>query len=101
MPGRWGLGCELLDARPAGGAQGMNVLSGIFLYVMPEVDAFFAFNSLVTRHCPGYITANLDGVFAGCELVERVLMLVGRGGAEVGYRTVPRSQGHRTWPGTD
>lgn len=54
----------------------MNVLCGLFLYVMPEMDAFFAFNSLLTRHCPGYITANLDGVHVGCDLVDRCLALV-------------------------
>jgi hypothetical protein len=54
----------------------MNVLCGLFLYVMPEVDAFFTFNSLLTRHCPGYITPNLDGVHVGCQLVDRALQLV-------------------------
>jgi cell cycle arrest protein BUB2 len=59
------------------GLQGMNVLCGLFLFVMPEMDAFFSFNTLLTRHCPGYITANLDGVHVGCDLVDRCLALVG------------------------
>jgi len=32
----------------------MNIVASIFLYVMPEVDAFFALRQFVTQHCPLY-----------------------------------------------
>ncbi|CAM9471696.1 unnamed protein product [Scytosiphon promiscuus] len=57
--------------------QGMMVLCAPLLFVMPEVDAFFCFNSLLNQHMPSrYVAANLDGVHAGCALVDRVLSLV-------------------------
>jgi cell cycle arrest protein BUB2 len=59
-----------------GYVQGMNVLLAPFLFVMPEVDAFFCFNALITRHCPRYVLANLDGTHHGCSLVDRVLNIL-------------------------
>ncbi|CAM9816823.1 unnamed protein product [Discosporangium mesarthrocarpum] len=59
-----------------GYVQGMTVLCAPLLFVMPEVDAFFCFNSLLTRHMPRYVAANLDGVHEGCALVDRVLAAV-------------------------
>jgi hypothetical protein len=40
-----------------------------------QVDAFFCFNALLTRHLPRYVTPNLDGVHAGCALIGRVLQV--------------------------
>ncbi|CAM9803386.1 unnamed protein product [Chrysoparadoxa australica] len=54
----------------------MTVLSGPLLYAMPEVDAFFCFNVLLTKHMPSYVTPNLDGVHMGCILVDKVLQEV-------------------------
>ena len=54
----------------------MNAIAGSLLYVLPEIDAFFTLNVLLTRHCPGYITPNLDGVHVGCDLFIRCLELI-------------------------
>lgn len=56
--------------------QGMNVLVGPFLYVMPEVDAYAAFMTLITRHCPRYVASNLDGTHHGCSLIDRTLEIL-------------------------
>lgn len=47
----------------------MNVLAAPFLYVMSEVEAFFAFKRFITKMCPTYvIKKNMKGVYAGCEV---------------------------------
>src|SRR5690606_20632422 len=56
-----------------GYVQGMNVLLGPFLYVMPEVDAFICFNQLLSRHMPRYVLKNMEGAHIGCILVEKLL----------------------------
>jgi cell cycle arrest protein BUB2 len=57
--------------------QGMNVLAAPFLYVMSEVEAFYAFKRFITKMCPTYvIKKNMKGVYAGCELVDRLLQFV-------------------------
>lgn len=56
--------------------QGMNVLVAPFLYLMPEIDAYTAFMTLITRHCPRYVASNLDGVHHGCSLVDRTLEIL-------------------------
>jgi len=56
--------------------QGMNVLCAPFLYVMPEVDAFFAFSELVNHHCPLYCNTGIEGAYAGLKLVDEILKLV-------------------------
>ncbi|ETW05409.1 hypothetical protein H310_03177 [Aphanomyces invadans] len=53
--------------------QGMNILSGIFLYVLPEDDAYLSFSSFVTKHCPRYVAPQLAGVHVACGLVDRCL----------------------------
>ncbi|KAH9105255.1 hypothetical protein AeMF1_018864 [Aphanomyces euteiches] len=53
--------------------QGMNILCGIFLYVMPEDDAYLSFTSFVTKHCPRYVAPQLAGVHVACGLVDRCL----------------------------
>ena len=53
--------------------QGMNVLCAPFLYVMPEVDAFYSFSNLLTIHAPRYAQPNLDGAHLGCNLVDEIL----------------------------
>jgi hypothetical protein len=40
-----------------------------------QVDAFFCFNALLTRHLPRYVTPTLDGVHTGCALIGRVLQV--------------------------
>jgi len=56
--------------------QGMNVVCAPFLYVMPEVDAFFAFSQLVKFNCPLYFNPGIEGAFAGLKLVDEILKLV-------------------------
>lgn len=56
--------------------QGMNVLCAPFLFVMPELDAFYSFARLMTVHAPRYGQHNLDGVHAGCKLANEVLQHV-------------------------
>lgn len=51
----------------------MNVLLAPLLYVMPELDAFYCYNALLTRQCPRYVLKNMDGTHDGCELVDRIL----------------------------
>ena len=53
--------------------QGMNVLCAPFLYVMPEVDAFYSFSNLLTIHAPRYAQPNLDGAHLGCNLCDAIL----------------------------
>eukprot|EP00299_Pterocystis_sp_00344_P016170 c8109_g1_i1.p1 GENE.c8109_g1_i1~~c8109_g1_i1.p1 ORF type:complete len:294 (+),score=56.43 c8109_g1_i1:56-937(+) len=53
--------------------QGMNVLAGMFLFVMPEPDAFTTLVVLVSSHCPTYFTPDLAGARAGAVLVDYVL----------------------------
>jgi len=57
--------------------QGMNVILAPLLFVLPsELDAFTAFDMLITRHAPQYSTAGLDGQHHGCSLVDRLLLLL-------------------------
>lgn len=57
-----------------GYVQGMNVLLGPLLFVMPnELDAYYCFSTLITEHIPTYIQKNLDGVFEGVKLLDKCL----------------------------
>ena len=61
-----------------GYVQGMNVLAAPFLYAArSEVQAFAAFNQLVTTACPAYVRGgSMDGVHRGLKLVDRILGIV-------------------------
>eukprot|EP00003_Mantamonas_plastica_P025922 TRINITY_DN5168_c0_g2_i2.p3 TRINITY_DN5168_c0_g2~~TRINITY_DN5168_c0_g2_i2.p3 ORF type:complete len:106 (-),score=24.71 TRINITY_DN5168_c0_g2_i2:423-740(-) len=59
-----------------GYVQGMNVLLAPFLYVMPEVDAFYAFERFVKMHLPRYVYPSLDGAHDGARLLDEVLEIV-------------------------
>lgn len=48
--------------------QGMNVLAAPFLYVMPELDAFYSFASLIQNTCPLYVQPALEGVHCGLKV---------------------------------
>jgi len=56
--------------------QGMNILCAPFLYVMSEEDAYIAFSTLLTKHCPRYVAPQLVGVHAACILADRCLQYV-------------------------
>jgi cell cycle arrest protein BUB2 len=65
------------DAEQIGYVQGMNVLCGPFLYAArSEVEAFTAFEKLITKECPGYVRGSMEGVHKGLALVDRVLDVV-------------------------
>ncbi|EGF83330.1 hypothetical protein BATDEDRAFT_8123, partial [Batrachochytrium dendrobatidis JAM81] len=53
--------------------QGMNVLAAPFLYVLPELDAFYAFNTFIHNSCPLYVQPALEGVHCGIKLLDRCL----------------------------
>jgi cell cycle arrest protein BUB2 len=63
-------------AHDHGYVQGMNVLLGPFLFVMPELDSYYSFRALVSRHCPRYVMKNLEGIHHACSLVDRCLSLL-------------------------
>jgi cell cycle arrest protein BUB2 len=65
------------DAEQIGYVQGMNVLCGPFLYAArSEVEAFTAFERLLTHELPGYVRGSMEGVHKGLALVDRVLNFV-------------------------
>lgn len=53
--------------------QGMNVLLAPFTYVMPEVDAFYAFATFIEQCCPLYVQRTLEGVHSGLYLLDKCL----------------------------
>eukprot|EP00968_Pinguiococcus_pyrenoidosus_P012362 scaffold1085_cov252-Pinguiococcus_pyrenoidosus.AAC.15 len=56
--------------------QPMSAIVAPLLFVMPEPDAFYAFNTLVTRHCPQYAAPDLQGGMLAVEFVLRCLEFV-------------------------
>ncbi|RYH30641.1 hypothetical protein EON65_04540 [archaeon] len=69
---------RILNAAAAdhGYVQGMNVLLGPFLLVLPEVDAYYCFDKLLSHHIPTYVMKNLDGVHRGSALASKCLAVV-------------------------
>jgi len=53
--------------------QGMNALCGTFLYVLPEVDAFYTFSTFIVDNFYLYVVPNIDGVHSGLRLLDRIL----------------------------
>jgi len=60
-------------ASKLGYVQGMNVLCGVFLYVLPEVDAFYTFSTFIMEHAYLYVVPSIEGVLVGSKLVDKVL----------------------------
>nr|CAG8440785.1 8868_t:CDS:2 [Entrophospora candida] len=56
--------------------QGMNVLAAPFLFVMPELDAFYSFSTFIQHFCPLYVTPNLEGVHSGLKLLDKCLEII-------------------------
>lgn len=56
--------------------QGMNVLAGVLLYVMPEIHAFNIYTILCSRLLPLYWKSSHIGVEAGCVLVDSLLEIL-------------------------
>jgi len=59
-----------------GYVQGMNVLLAPFLFVLPEIDAFYSFDWLLRNHIPTYVQPSLDGVHYGTKLFDECLKVV-------------------------
>lgn len=49
--------------------QGMNVMFGMFLYVMPELDSFYSASLFISNHCPLYVQPSLEGVHCGSKVL--------------------------------
>jgi cell cycle arrest protein BUB2 len=60
-------------ASKVGYVQGMNALCGAFLYVLPEVDGFYAFSTFIMDNFYLYVVPNIDGVHSGLKLLDRIL----------------------------
>ncbi|KAJ3194387.1 hypothetical protein HK101_002860 [Irineochytrium annulatum] len=56
--------------------QGMNVHAAPFLFVMPELDAYFTFTSFITHTCPLYVQPALEGVHCGIKLLDKCLKIL-------------------------
>eukprot|EP01031_Cornospumella_fuschlensis_P046295 gene46295-56687_t len=69
---------RVLNATAAdhGYVQGMNVLLGPLLLVLPEVDAYYCFLQLLSKHIPTYVMKNLDGVHRGSAIASKCLAVI-------------------------
>jgi len=47
----------------------MNVLAAPFLYVLPEMEAFYAFSTFIQYYCPLYVHSSLIGAHAGAKVI--------------------------------
>jgi len=56
--------------------QGMNVICGTLLYVLPEVEAFHCFCNLIKDHCMLYMVEDLKGVHNALEILGQILEIV-------------------------
>lgn len=53
--------------------QGMNILVAPFLFVMPELDSYHSFTTMLQELCPLYVYPNLDGARMGATLLDECL----------------------------
>jgi len=58
--------------------QGLNLFAGMFLYVMPELDAFHCFERFVSFHCPRYASGadGMSGVHDATKLADSLLRIL-------------------------
>ena len=54
-----------------GYVQGMNVLLAPFVFVMPELDAFYCYTHFILQSLPLYVQPALEGVHCGLKLVDK------------------------------
>ncbi|EFA83505.1 RabGAP/TBC domain-containing protein [Heterostelium album PN500] len=56
--------------------QGMNAICGAFLYVLPELDAFYCFQQLVLHYCHLYLVPKISGVHTALNILDTILEFV-------------------------
>ncbi|ELP87879.1 cell division control protein, putative [Entamoeba invadens IP1] len=62
--------CLITSLQNVNYMQGMNVLAGMFLIVMPELDSFFMLKKMILEMIPTYFGNEcIDGTTYGCQLV--------------------------------
>jgi cell cycle arrest protein BUB2 len=54
----------------------MSLIASPFLFIMNEVDSFYAYKRLMTRICPTYFTHEMVGTYAGCALVDEIIQII-------------------------
>ncbi|KAF2069572.1 hypothetical protein CYY_009113 [Polysphondylium violaceum] len=64
------------DCAELGYVQGMNAICGAFLYVLPELDAYYCFSTLVTGSCHLYLDSTISGVHSAETLLDKILEFV-------------------------
>ncbi|KYQ93037.1 RabGAP/TBC domain-containing protein [Tieghemostelium lacteum] len=64
------------DCPELGYVQGMNVICGAFLYVLPEIDAYYCFSTFTTQSCHLYLDAKITGVHTATNLLDLILEFV-------------------------
>lgn len=70
-------GSEAGDTGAVSYVQGMNVIAAPFLYAArSEAQAFTAFDTFITKECPGYVRGSMEGVHKGLALVDQILEIV-------------------------
>ena len=55
--------------------QGLNVICGVFLYVMPELDAFACLSKFVKELVPLYFSPRIVGAYAGLKVGKSISWL--------------------------
>jgi len=53
--------------------QGLNVICGSFLFVMPEVDSFYCLQKFIYHYCQSYFSAQTPGAHEGVEIISQCL----------------------------
>jgi cell cycle arrest protein BUB2 len=61
---------------PYGYVQALNLIAGMFLYVMPEPDAFACYCTVLRNHLPLYYNKNLTGAHNGLKMMVCALKVV-------------------------
>ncbi|KAL7713820.1 Cell division control protein [Entamoeba marina] len=70
--------CNLLDEHGIRYIQGMNVLAGMFICVMPELDSFCCLGRLILNIIPSYYgkDGNISGTHEGAKLMVQCLEII-------------------------
>ncbi len=52
----------------------MDIIAGVLLYVLPELDAYFALQAVLTRLVPLHFVGCSKGALLACNLVDECLI---------------------------